>query len=144
VKNGFGNGLMKMSTKQAGTLDKGFELHADNALLGLQLTGDQSLGMIIVTNRSNDSSYTLHCDGVQLQSATATLFYLVVPVAGWSDGMRVDVYNEDGLVFSQEFDSSKTAYFAIDTTDCKYYRADVYDVTEGYILAIGNPIWNEP
>ena len=32
VKDGFGNGLMKMSTHQAGTLDKGFELHADNAL----------------------------------------------------------------------------------------------------------------
>lgn len=57
---------------------------------------------------------------------------------------RLDVYNEKGLVFSQEFDSTKTAYFAMDAEDCKYYRADVYDVTEDYILAIGNPIWNEP
>ena len=57
---------------------------------------------------------------------------------------RIDVYNEKGLVFSQEFDSTKTAYFAIDAEDCKYYRADVYDVTDDYIVAIGNPIWNEP
>lgn len=57
---------------------------------------------------------------------------------------RLDVYNENGLVFSQEFDGASTAYFAIDAEDCKYYRADVYNVTEDYIMAIGNPIWNEP
>ena len=57
---------------------------------------------------------------------------------------RVDVYNENGLVFSQEFDSTQPAYFAIDAENCKYYRADVYDVTDNYIVAIGNPIWNEP
>ena len=57
---------------------------------------------------------------------------------------RLDVYNENGLVFSEEFDSTKTAYFAIDAEDCKYYRADVYDVTSDYIFAVGNPIWNKP
>ena len=57
---------------------------------------------------------------------------------------RLDVYNENGLVFSQEFDSSAPAYFAIDAENCKYYRADIYDVTTNYIFAIGNPIWNEP
>ena len=56
---------------------------------------------------------------------------------------RIDVYNEEGLVFSQEFDSAEAAYFAIDAADCKYYRADIYDVTEGYIFAVGNPIWNK-
>lgn len=57
---------------------------------------------------------------------------------------RLDVYNENGLVFSQAFDSTETAYFAIDAENCKYYRADVYDVTDNYIFAVGNPIWNEP
>ncbi len=56
---------------------------------------------------------------------------------------RLDLYNENGLVFSQEFDGSQAAYFAIDAQDCKYYRADVYDVTDDYIVAVGNPIWNE-
>ena len=56
---------------------------------------------------------------------------------------RLDVYNENGLVFSQEFDSAEKAYFALDAQDCKYYRADVYDVTEDYIFAVGNPIWNK-
>ena len=56
---------------------------------------------------------------------------------------RLDVYNENGLVFSQEFDNAETVYFALDAEDCKYYRADVYDVTEDYIFAVGNPIWNQ-
>lgn len=56
---------------------------------------------------------------------------------------RLDVYNEKGLVFSQAFKGSKTAYFAIDAADCKYYRADVYDVTDDHIVAVGNPIWNK-
>lgn len=56
---------------------------------------------------------------------------------------RLDVYNEKGLVFSEEFDSAEKAYFAIPAEDCEYYRADVYDVTACYIFAVGNPIWNE-
>jgi hypothetical protein len=112
VKNGFGNGLMKMSTRQAGTLDKGFELHADNALLGLQLKGEHILGKICVTNLSNDSTYTLHCDGVSLQTDAAMLFYLVVPVAGWSDGMRVEVYNEDGRIILRKEKADAMAFAA--------------------------------
>ena len=56
---------------------------------------------------------------------------------------RIDVYNEKGLVFSQGFTGKKMAYFAIDAEPCKYYRADVYDATDKYIVAVGNPIWND-
>ena len=149
VKNGFGNGLMKMSTHQAGTLNKGFELHADNALLGLQLTGDHTLGTIIVTNLSNDSIYTLHCDGVSLQSATATLFYLVVPVAGWSDGMRVEVYNEDGRIILRKEKTDAMAFAAAEAivmpaletvSRIKTYR---YALTD-QLFAAATSTWNMP
>ena len=53
------------------------------------------------------------------------------------------VYSEAGQVFTQEIDPSQTNYFAIDTTDCKFYRAEIYNATEQYIFALGNPIWNE-
>ncbi len=55
---------------------------------------------------------------------------------------RLDIYNEEGLVGSQELKGTETAYFALDAQDCKYYRAEVYDVTDGRIIALGNPIWN--
>ena len=95
VENGFGNGLMKMSTKQNGTLDNGFVLSANNAVLGLQLTGSQTLGKIVLTNTATTKTYTLHCDGVVL-TAEAILFYIVVPVKDWANGMRVEVYDNDG------------------------------------------------
>ena len=112
VKDGFGNGLMKMSTHQAGTLDKGFELHADNALLGLQLMGEHILGKICVTNLSNDSLYTLHCNGVSLQTDAAMLFYLVVPVASWSEGMRVEVYDTNEKIILRKEKADAMAFAA--------------------------------
>ncbi|MBR2311390.1 MAG: hypothetical protein IKA47_12825 [Oscillospiraceae bacterium] len=60
------------------------------------------------------------------------------------DTYRLDVYDENGLVFSQEFDGKDPFYAAIDAQDCKYYRANIYNVTKDYIFAVGNPIWNEP
>lgn len=60
------------------------------------------------------------------------------------DTYRLDVYNESGLVFSKEFKGEEPLYCAIDAENCKYYRADVYNVTKDYIFAVGNPIWNEP
>ena len=57
---------------------------------------------------------------------------------------RIDVYTDKGLVASQELkDTTKASYFAMDVDPAsRYYRAEVYDVTEDYIFALGNPIWN--
>lgn len=56
---------------------------------------------------------------------------------------RLDVYDDQGLVFSQPIYGSDDQYFAIDAdANAKYYRANVYDVTADMIIAIGNPIWN--
>ena len=57
---------------------------------------------------------------------------------------RLDVFNEQGLVCQQEFSCSKSFYFAMDAEKCRYYRANIYDVTDDYIFAVGNPIWNKP
>jgi hypothetical protein len=78
VENGFGKDLMLMTTKEERTIDGGFALSADYALLGLQLTGDQQIGKIVVTNIAENKTYTLHSINVML-SAEPTLFYIVVP-----------------------------------------------------------------
>ena len=52
------------------------------------------------------------------------------------------VYDDKGLVFTETL-SGNTDYFAMDVAeDAKFYRAEVYDAKEGYIFAVGNPIWN--
>ena len=137
VENGFGNGLMKMSTKQNGTLDNGFVLSADNAVLGLQLTGSQTLGEIVLTNTATAKTYTLHCDGVAL-TAEAMLFYIVVPVKDWANGMRVEVYDNDGDIILMKEKAGEIMFSATDAmvmpalqTRERGKRIGIFSVGEG-------------
>ena len=98
VENGFGNGLMKMSTKQNGTLDNGFTLNADNALLGLQFRGDAVVNKLVVTNTQTQATYTLDCSNQEVSTEGGRLFYIVVPAGTWNSGMKVDIYNKDNIV----------------------------------------------
>ena len=110
VENGFGNGLMKMSTKKAGTLNNGFTLSADNALLGLQLMGNQTLSRIVVTNPTDQKTYTLNCSNVAL-SQSPTLFYIVVPAGEWGNGFKVDIYDSNNT-HQKTLTKSSTALFS--------------------------------
>lgn len=56
---------------------------------------------------------------------------------------RLDLLDDKGVVFSEEISCEEPAYFALDTKDCKFYRAEVFDVTRNLRIAIGNPIWNK-
>lgn len=62
---------------------------------------------------------------------------------------RLDVYANGAqngqLVMSEELtDPTGVSYFALDVDpSVRYYRAEVYDVTQDYIFAVGNPIWNK-
>lgn len=111
VANGFGKGLMKMATETNGTIDGGFTLKAQNALLGLQLTGDQAVGKIVVTNPANSKTYTLNCAGVTL-SNEATLFYIVVPAGTWPNGFTVDVYADDNTTIIKTLTKNSSSTFS--------------------------------
>ena len=77
----------------------------------------------------NNEKLALHSDKPWIFTA---------PTYGWQ---LPHVFRD--LILQADLQGSKDAYFAMDTTDCKYYRADIYDVTGDYIFAVGNPIWNE-
>ena len=115
VPNGFGKGLMKMSTKTAGTVDGGFSLSADNALLGLQLTGNQSVGKIVLTNPANSKTYTLNCSSVALTSSVK-VFYIVVPAGTWANGFVVDVYASDGSTKIKTLSKGSSVTFSSTST----------------------------
>lgn len=56
---------------------------------------------------------------------------------------RVDIYDGNGLVFSQELDTGKMNYFAFDADGTqRYYRATVYDLVADKLIAVGNPVFN--
>ncbi len=56
---------------------------------------------------------------------------------------RVDILNQEGVVFSQEISCDEPTWIAMDTQDCDFYRVEVIDETLDLRIAIGNPIWNE-
>lgn len=107
VANGFGDELMTMHAEN-GDLN-GFTLEAQNALLGLQLTGSKALSDIVVTNRKTGDTYTLDCQGVTLKSE-ATLFYIVVPAVEWKQGFKVEVLQDDNSLIS-DFEKTSSATF---------------------------------
>ena len=55
---------------------------------------------------------------------------------------RLDVMNENGVVYSENIRCEKTSHVALETENCAYYRAEIWDETIGFRIAIGNPIWN--
>lgn len=56
---------------------------------------------------------------------------------------RVDLISDEGVVFSQSISCEEVSYFAVDAQEVGFYRVEVWDTTEGAMLALGNPIWNE-
>lgn len=116
VPDGFGKDLMLMTTKEEGTIDGGFTLSADYALLGLQLTGNTEIGKIILSKNNTDGtagdlSYTLLCPTVTL-SAAPTLFYIVVLPDTWANGFTVDVYNKTYSTIIEQFATTKSTTFS--------------------------------
>ena len=57
---------------------------------------------------------------------------------------RADILNENGVVLSGPVSSGEDSWFSLDTADCAFYRAEVFDVTRNLLIAVGNPIWNLP
>ena len=110
--NGFGKGLMKMSTKIPGTLDDGFMLSADNSLLGLELHGTANVSKIVLTNNDNQKAYTLDCSTQTVNTAEGTLFYIIVPAGTWSKGLTIEVFNSNGALIEKREKTTEAAFIA--------------------------------
>ena len=130
VANGFSKGLMKMSTKTDGTVDGGFVLSADNALLGLQLTGTQALSEIVLTNPATSKNYTLYCAGVTL-SSIETLFYLVVPAGEWPNGFTVLVKDSEGNEITSFAKESAAIFSATEAMVMPAKEVETVQITPG-------------
>ena len=79
-------------------------------------------------------------DGQRLVISAGQIHYMTYDK---SYTYRLDLYDDKGLVFSEEISGKEPAYFAMDANpEAKYYHANVYDVTRDRIIGIGNPIWN--
>ena len=56
---------------------------------------------------------------------------------------RVELVDDTGVALQRAFTPGEPFYLAIDTDPMKkFYRAEVYDDTKEFPIALGNPIWN--
>lgn len=51
------------------------------------------------------------------------------------------VYTDKGLAYASQFDGKEEQTLTLAVQDRAYYRAEVIDLTHGYRVAVGNPIW---
>ena len=56
---------------------------------------------------------------------------------------RMDILDDQGVVYSQEISCEEPTYYAMDIENRDFYRVEVYDITRDLLIAIGNPIWND-
>ena len=112
VENGFDKDLMLMTTKEEGTIDDGFALSADYALLGLHFTGDTIVSKIVLTNLETNATYTLDCSQQVVSISGGKLFYLIVPPGIWNNGMKVDVYDTNHTIILTKAKSEKIVFNA--------------------------------
>ena len=110
IPNGFGKDLIKLSTREDGTVKGGFTLVVDNALLGLQIKGQNKLNKIVLTNSETEQTYTLTCPTIQLTADQPILFYIVVPAEEWQQGFTVDLYNHNNILI-ERFKKTSPAIF---------------------------------
>ena len=92
------------------------------------------------------------CIGDNLMGSTADSFAgkrVVISVGDFHKSVadekhvyRIDVYGNEDVIFSQEFSCTETVYFACDAGDCRFYRAEIFDVTLNSRIGLGNPIWS--
>ena len=56
---------------------------------------------------------------------------------------RIDILDDKGVVYSRRIKPDECTVLAFDTSDkAKFYRAEIFDVSEGLRISIANPIWN--
>ena len=140
VPNGIAKGLMKMSTPSPGTIDDGFTLKAEHAVLGLQLTGHSEIGKLVLTRNAEKGatsveSYTLNCklsnsksSGVTLTDVP-TLFYIVLPTGTWEHGFTVTVYAADNTTIIDTFVTQNSFTFTAANATTMAAK-DVLDIPE--------------
>lgn len=104
--------------------------------------GDSTCGAIGIRMAIGDTKTGGQTDfaGKRLSLCIADFHKSVDP----SHSYRMDLYDDTGVIASQEISVGGENWFALDADEtANFYRAEVYDVTNGVIVAIGNPIWNQ-
>lgn len=77
-------------------------------------------------------------DGMKLTLRVDDAF---APSITEGDAYELRIYTDKGLAYASQFDPTKPQAISLEVQKRRYYRAEVMDLTHGYRVAVGNPIW---
>ena len=77
-------------------------------------------------------------DGMKLTLRVDDAF---APSITGGDAYELRIYTDKGLAYASQFDPTKPQAISLEVQKRRYYRAEVMDLTHGYRVAVGNPIW---
>ena len=58
-----------------------------------------------------------------------------------STAYELRIYTDEGLAYASMFNGKESQALSLEVQKRRYYRAEVFDLTHGYRVAVGNPIW---
>ena len=83
-------------------------------------------------------SVTTYREGMTLSLRVGDFF---APAHKPETAYELRVYSDRGLCYASVFDGSEPQELSLAVQDRRFYRAEVFDLTHGYRVAVGNPIW---
>lgn len=122
---------------------------ADGKLINYMVNGNFTAGSAGIQMCVGDTPMGGHRDFTD-QRVVVNVGELHTSVYNATNKYRIDILNEDGIVYSQALTVDETTKTPTNGTiafdadaNSDFYRVVIYDMTKGYRIAYGNPIWND-
>ena len=115
--------------------------HTSASFLSHLRTGDFTCGPVGIRMCIGDTKMGGQCafDGQKL-SVCVSDFHESVRMSDHE--YQLVILNDRGIAFKKPISCTEANFFSMDTADCAFYRAEVFDATRKLRIAVGNPIWN--
>ncbi len=104
-------------------------------------TGDYAVGafgMQMAIDNTPMGGQAAYKPGQTLMLRLADTF---APAIQEDTAYELRVYTDQGLAYAAMFNGKLPQALALEVQDRKFYRAEVFDLTHGYRIGVGNPIW---
>lgn len=104
-------------------------------------TGDYTAGAVgiqMCIDGHPMGSELVYRDGMQLTVRVGDFF---APALKKDTAYELRVYTDAGLAYASLFDGTAPQTLALAVQKRRYYRVEIADLTHGYRVAVGNPIW---
>lgn len=85
-------------------------------------------------------SETAYREGMTL---TLRLNHFYAPAWKPNTAYELRIYTDQGLAYASIYNGTQPQALSVHVQKRRFYRAEVYDLTHGYRVAVGNPIWLE-